>query len=184
MNAHAKINATGKRRALHAGRSSNYKHNLNMPNRRKGGENFFCPGGQRNSLKRLNPDKEIQGKQSLFLGKIWIRLGAAWPDFAGFGENLAALDRRAWRDWAESGSVSVSFSRQNARVDGCAPSSALRYFFLVTDPFVLLGHKGPGASRPKSPKGTDHAERTAGPEAPRRYSGGGYHGCEDRHRRN
>jgi hypothetical protein len=102
MNAHAKINATGKRRALHAGRSSNYKHNLNMPNRRKGGENFFSPGGQRNSLKRLNPDKEIQGKQSLFLGKIWVGLGAAWPDFAGFGENFADLDRRAWRDWAES----------------------------------------------------------------------------------
>jgi hypothetical protein len=46
-------------------------------------------------LKRLNPDKEIQGKQSLFLGKIWVGLGAAWPDFAGFGENFADLDRRA-----------------------------------------------------------------------------------------
>jgi hypothetical protein len=54
-----------KARALQAGRSSNTKHNRNMSNRRKGGENFFAPGGRRNSLKRLNPDKEIKGNQSL-----------------------------------------------------------------------------------------------------------------------
>ena len=28
---------------------------------------FFAPGGRRNPLKRLNPDKEIQGNPSLFL---------------------------------------------------------------------------------------------------------------------
>jgi hypothetical protein len=28
---------------------------------------FFWPGGRRNPLKRLNPDKGIQGNQSLFL---------------------------------------------------------------------------------------------------------------------
>jgi hypothetical protein len=28
---------------------------------------LFAPGGRRNPLKRLNPDKGIQGNQSLFL---------------------------------------------------------------------------------------------------------------------
>jgi hypothetical protein len=65
-------------------------------------EKTFCPRGQRNPLKRLSSDKEIQEKESFFFGKIWVRLGAAWRGFAGFAENLAALDRRAWGDYAES----------------------------------------------------------------------------------
>jgi hypothetical protein len=31
------------------------------------GKNFFAPGGQRNPLKRLDPDKEIKGNPSPFL---------------------------------------------------------------------------------------------------------------------
>jgi hypothetical protein len=38
---------------------------------------FLAPGGQRNPLKRLNSDKEMQGNPSLFLGKIWLALALA-----------------------------------------------------------------------------------------------------------
>jgi hypothetical protein len=38
------INATGKRRALHAGRSLNSTHNQHVSNRRDGGENFLPQG--------------------------------------------------------------------------------------------------------------------------------------------
>jgi hypothetical protein len=39
-------------------------------------------------LKRLNSDKGIQGIPSPFLGKIWLELGLAWPDFEKFGVGL------------------------------------------------------------------------------------------------
>jgi hypothetical protein len=51
-------------------------------------QNFFCPGGHDNPLKRLISDKEIQGKQSIFLGNIWLKLGLAWPGFDKFGVGL------------------------------------------------------------------------------------------------
>jgi hypothetical protein len=44
-------------------------------------KNFFCPGGHDKRLKRLIPDKEFQGNQSPFLGKIWLGLGSAWLGF-------------------------------------------------------------------------------------------------------
>src|SRR5271156_424780 len=51
----------------------------------RGAENISGPGGPRKSLKRLNSDKEIQGKPShLFglslrgLGPIWLNLDSAW----------------------------------------------------------------------------------------------------------
>jgi hypothetical protein len=46
-----------------------------------GTKNFFCPGGHDKRLKRLIPDKEFQGNQSPFLGKIWLGLGSAWLGF-------------------------------------------------------------------------------------------------------
>jgi hypothetical protein len=50
-------------------------------------------------LKRLISDKEIQGKQSIFLGNIWLKLGLAWPGFDKFGVGLgggaAMIQRRA-----------------------------------------------------------------------------------------
>jgi hypothetical protein len=49
-------------------------------------------------LKRLIWDEEIQGFQSFFFGKIWSGLGVVLLGFAGFGDNLAAPDRDAWRD--------------------------------------------------------------------------------------
>jgi hypothetical protein len=39
-------------------------------------------------LKKLISDKEIQGKQSIFLGNIWLKLGLAWPGFDKFGVGL------------------------------------------------------------------------------------------------
>jgi hypothetical protein len=55
---------------------------------------FSAPGGQRNPLKRLDSDKEIQGNQSLF---SWRNLAWAWPGFARlcwiwgeFGRSVAA----------------------------------------------------------------------------------------------
>jgi hypothetical protein len=47
-------------------------------------KNFFCPGGRDKRLKRLIPDKEFQGNQSPFLGKIWPGLGLAWLGFDKF----------------------------------------------------------------------------------------------------
>src|SRR5271170_4770439 len=51
----------------------------------RGAEDISGPGGPRKSLKRLNSDKEIQGKPShLFglslrgLGPIWLNLDSAW----------------------------------------------------------------------------------------------------------
>jgi hypothetical protein len=52
-------------------------------------ENFLCLGGHDNPLKRLKTDKGIQGNQSLFLGKIWLKLGLALLGFDKFGGNLA-----------------------------------------------------------------------------------------------
>jgi hypothetical protein len=46
-----------------------------------GTKNIFCPGGHDKRLKRLISDKEFQGNQSPFLGKIWLGLGSAWPGF-------------------------------------------------------------------------------------------------------
>jgi len=51
-------------------------------------KNFFCPRGHHNLLKRLISDKEIQGKQRIFLGKIWLKLGLPWPGFDKFGVGL------------------------------------------------------------------------------------------------
>jgi hypothetical protein len=53
-------------------------------------------------LKWLIPAKEIQEKQSFFLGKIWPPLGLAWRGFDKFGENLAAPRSEPGRDCAES----------------------------------------------------------------------------------
>jgi hypothetical protein len=54
-------------------------------NGERGAEDISGPGGRRKSLKRLNPDKEIQGKPSLFLGlslrglgPVWLNLDSAW----------------------------------------------------------------------------------------------------------
>src|ERR1700683_2254303 len=49
---------------------------------------FFCPRGQRNSLKRLISDKEIQGNPSLFLCWILLGVGRALLDLAKFGIGL------------------------------------------------------------------------------------------------
>jgi hypothetical protein len=46
---------------------------------------FFCPGGHDNPLKRLDPEKEIQGIQAFFLWFSLFRLGWAWPDFEKIG---------------------------------------------------------------------------------------------------
>jgi hypothetical protein len=46
---------------------------------------FFCPGGQRNALKRLNPDKGIQGNPSFFPWQNLARLGPVWPGLGKFG---------------------------------------------------------------------------------------------------
>ncbi len=51
---------------------------------------FLLGGGQRNPLKRLIPDKEIQGNQSFFRGKILL-------DLAWLGPILKNLDS-AWKD--------------------------------------------------------------------------------------
>jgi hypothetical protein len=48
----------------------------------------LAPGGQRNPLKTLASDKEIQGNPSLFLGKIWPGLGLALLGFDKFGIGL------------------------------------------------------------------------------------------------
>jgi hypothetical protein len=46
-------------------------------------------------LKRLIPEKPIQGKQSVFLGVIWLKLPLAWQDFeklcAGLENQIGAL---------------------------------------------------------------------------------------------
>src|SRR5271169_2505459 len=51
----------------------------------RGAEDISGPGGPRKSLKRLNSDKEIQGKPSHLLGlslrglgPIWLNLDSAW----------------------------------------------------------------------------------------------------------
>src|SRR5271163_940246 len=51
----------------------------------RGAEDISGPGGPRKSLKRLNSDKEIQGKPSLvlgfslgWLGPAWLNLDSAW----------------------------------------------------------------------------------------------------------
>jgi hypothetical protein len=54
----------------------------------RSGKRLFCPRGQRNRLKRLVSDKEIQGNPSLFLGKIWPGLGLALLGFDKFGIGL------------------------------------------------------------------------------------------------
>src|ERR1700685_1978693 len=54
----------------------------------KGGKGFFCPRGQRNPLKRLISDKEIQGNPSLFLCWILLGVGRALLDLAKFGIGL------------------------------------------------------------------------------------------------
>jgi hypothetical protein len=56
--------------------------------RKAAGKDFFCPRGQRNPLKRLVSDKEIQGNPSLFLGKIGPGLGLALLGFDKFGIGL------------------------------------------------------------------------------------------------
>jgi hypothetical protein len=38
----------------------------------KGEIGIFAQGGRDNPLKRFISDKEIQGKQSFFLGEIWL----------------------------------------------------------------------------------------------------------------
>src|SRR5271155_3917197 len=47
-------------------------------NGERGAEDISGPGGPRKSLKRLNSDKEIQGKPSRFLGLSLRGLGPAW----------------------------------------------------------------------------------------------------------
>jgi hypothetical protein len=42
-------------------------------------------GGRRKPLKTPIPDKEIQGNQSTFFGRIWPKMGLAWLDFVEFG---------------------------------------------------------------------------------------------------
>jgi hypothetical protein len=59
--------------------------------REGGAENSFRPGGPRKSLKRLNSDKEIQGKPSRFLGNSLRRLGPIWLNLVRFGSGLAEL---------------------------------------------------------------------------------------------
>src|SRR5271156_4083030 len=51
---------------------------LSASERERGAEDISGPGGPRKSLKRLNSDKEIQGKPSRFLGLSLCRLGPAW----------------------------------------------------------------------------------------------------------
>jgi hypothetical protein len=63
-------------------------------NREKAVKIIFGPGGPRNSLKRLNSDKDIQGKPSRFLGLFLCGLGPIWLDSAKFGFGLD----RAWRN--------------------------------------------------------------------------------------
>jgi hypothetical protein len=65
-----------------------------LPGRRAGGttrggeKKNAWGGGRRKSLKTLDPDKGIQGNQSLFLGWIWLGLGWIWLDLAKFGLGL------------------------------------------------------------------------------------------------
>jgi hypothetical protein len=47
-------------------------------------------------LKRLISDKEIQRNPSLFLGKIWLELGLAWPDLEKFGSGLETVFYNTW----------------------------------------------------------------------------------------
>jgi hypothetical protein len=51
-----------------------------------------APGGQRNSLKRLDSDKERKSKeiQAFFLGSAWPGLCRAWLHLGKFGSGLAA----------------------------------------------------------------------------------------------
>jgi hypothetical protein len=56
-----------------------------LPNGGRGAEDISGPGGPRKFLKRLETDKEIQGKPSRFLGlslpglgPIWLNLDSAW----------------------------------------------------------------------------------------------------------
>jgi hypothetical protein len=57
-------------------------------NGEEGSEESFLARGHDNRLKRLISDKEIQRNPSLFLGKIWLELGLAWPDLEKFGFGL------------------------------------------------------------------------------------------------
>jgi hypothetical protein len=66
----------------------------NGPKKKKGG------GGQRKLLKRLIPNKGIQGNQSFFLGKIWPDLEPAWLDFERFGVGFERRNLRLRRDLA------------------------------------------------------------------------------------
>jgi hypothetical protein len=57
-------------------------------------QRFFAPGGRRNPLKRLNPDKEIQGKPSQKFCSILIVLVRTWLDLAKFGFGLKKAERQ------------------------------------------------------------------------------------------
>ena len=58
--------------------------------REKKAENVSTPGGRRKPLERLNSDKEIQGKPSLFLGLSLASLGPIWLNLVRFGSGLGA----------------------------------------------------------------------------------------------
>jgi hypothetical protein len=64
---------------------------IGRPMAGSGAKKDFFAGGHDNRLKRLISDKEIQGNPSLFLGKIWLKLGPAWPDLGKFGFGLDKL---------------------------------------------------------------------------------------------
>jgi hypothetical protein len=57
------------------------------------GQEFLAQGGQGNSLKRLDPDKGIQGKTGQKFCSIWPDAVLALLDLAQFGFHLANADK-------------------------------------------------------------------------------------------
>jgi hypothetical protein len=77
---------------------------------------------RRNPLRRLIPDKRIQGNPSFFLGKIWLNFGLAWLDFAEFRVGFDEPNRRLFSDLAALIPDAAGGTRKNA----CPPVAKSR----------------------------------------------------------
>jgi hypothetical protein len=87
-------------------------------------------GGQRKLLKRLIPNKGIQGNQSFFLGKIWPDLEPAWLDFEKLGVGFERRKLRLRRisppslkraRCAKTHGIGVAKSRLNSQIRARRP---------------------------------------------------------------
>jgi hypothetical protein len=67
-------------------------------------------------LKRLIPEKPIEGKQSVFLAVIWLKLALAWQDFEKLCAGFEKPNRRSRSSLEKTQEPRVAKSRLNSQI--------------------------------------------------------------------